>query len=318
MKSKQKQNWVDFKGRDIVSIKDLSIDDINHVLDTAERMVPIAKGQKLNNTLEGKILATLFFEPSTRTRLSFESAMLRLGGRSLGFSDIGGTSVKKGETLADTIKMAESYSDIIVLRHQHEGAARLAADFSDKPVINAGDGAGQHPTQTLLDLFTIRQEKGTIDGRNIVIVGDLKYGRTVHSLSYALSMFRPNLTFVAPPTLQMPREILEHLEAMNIKYTLSNSLENVLSSADVLYVTRIQKERFPDPEEYKKVAGSYLINNALLKDAKKDLKIMHPLPRVTEIAPEVDLTPHALYFKQAFNGVPVRMALLSLVIGAIK
>ena len=308
----------DFEGKDVVSIKDFTVEQIGHVLDVAEDMVPVAEGKKKSDILEGKILAALFFEPSTRTRLSFESAMLRLGGKSLGFSETSGTSVKKGETLADTIKMAESYSDVIVLRHQHEGAARLGADFSSKPVINAGDGAGQHPTQTLLDLFTIRKEKGKIDGNNIALVGDLKYGRTVHSLAYALSMFRPNLTFVAPPSLQMPKEILEHLEDMKIKYTLSDKLENVISKADVLYVTRIQKERFPDPEEYKKVAGSYRIDNLLMKDAKKSLIIMHPLPRVTEIAPEVDSTPQALYFRQAFNGVPVRMALLSLVLGAVK
>jgi aspartate carbamoyltransferase catalytic subunit len=307
-----------FTGRDVVSIKDLSIDDIEHVLKVAQDMVATAEGKKKSSLLEGKILSTLFFEPSTRTRLSFESAMLRLGGKCLGFSEVSGTSVMKGETLADTVRMAESYSDVLVLRHPHEGAARLAAEFSSKPVINAGDGAGQHPTQTLLDLFTIKQEKGKIDGNNIVIVGDLKYGRTVHSLSYALSLFRPNLTFVAPPTLQMPKEILEHLESQRIKYTLSDSLDDVTPKADVLYMTRIQKERFPDPEEYKKVAGSYRIGTELLKDARKSLIIMHPLPRVTEIAPEVDSTPHALYFRQAFNGVPVRMALLSLVLDAVE
>ncbi len=308
----------DFTGRDIISIKDFSKTDIEHVINAAKQMVPVATGKKKNNLLNGKILATLFFEPSTRTRLSFESAMNRLGGRSIGFATSKATSTEKGETLADTIKMADAYSDVIVLRHPNEGASRLASEFSSKPVINAGDGAGQHPTQTLLDLFTIKTEKKRIKGNNVVIVGDLKYGRTVHSLTYALAMFNAKMTFVAPETLQMPNEILSDLKEKGIDFTLTNNLESAIPDADVLYITRIQKERFPDPEEYAKVAGIYRIKPLLLSNAKKDMIIMHPLPRVDEIDPEVDKTRHALYFKQAFNGVPVRMALLALVLGAKK
>jgi len=307
-----------FKGMDVVSIRDFSREQIEHVLKLAEKMVPIAKGEERSILLEGSVLGSLFYEPSTRTRLSFEAAMSRLGGRTLGFDALGGSSVAKGETLADTIRMVDSYSDIIVLRHPQEGAARLAAHFARKPILNAGDGAGQHPTQTMLDLFTIKKEKKKIEGNHVAIVGDLKYGRTVHSLSEALAMFGAELTFVAPPTLQMPKEHLKTIESMGTKPKITSSLEESIKTADVLYVTRIQKERFPDPAEYAKVAGTYMIDLNLLKDAKKDLIIMHPLPRVGEIAPEVDATPHAKYFDQAFNGVPVRMALLSLVLGGSK
>ena len=225
------------------------------------------------------------------------------------------TSMVKGETLADTIRMVESYSDVIVLRHPHEGAARLAARFSTKPVINAGDGAGQHPTQTMLDLFTIRRAKKSIDGIKVAMVGDLKYGRTVHSLAEALTMFGADLTFVAPSTLQMPKETIKQVEKYGGKPKLKSKLSEVIADADVLYITRIQRERFPDAAEYQKVAGMYRVDNALLREAKSDLIVMHPLPRVDEIAPEVDSTQHAKYFEQAFNGVPVRMALLSLVLG---
>jgi aspartate carbamoyltransferase catalytic subunit len=306
---------LDFTGRDVVSIRDLSKEEILFILDHAAKAMPVAKGERRSKALDGRLLATLFFEPSTRTRLSFETAMNRLGGSVIGFSDASGTSVVKGETLADTIRMAESYADAIVLRHPHEGAAKLAADFSSKPVINAGDGAGQHPTQTLLDLFTIKMEKGEIADNNIVLVGDLKYGRTVHSLSYALSLFGANITLVAPPSLQMPLEVVSHLKEMGGRFNQAEHLESVIPGADVLYVTRIQKERFPDPEEYRKVEGAFRIDNALLANAKRSLIVMHPLPRVTEIAPEVDYGPHCRYFKQAFYGVPVRMALLSLILG---
>ena len=304
-----------FRGRDILSIRDLSRADIELVLRTARKMVPIAAGKRTSRALDGKILSTLFFEPSTRTRLSFESAMHRLGGRVLGFSSTEGTSIQKGETLADTIRMVESYSDAIVVRHPQEGAARLAAEFTERPVINAGDGAGQHPTQTLLDLYTIWDEKGGFEGRNIALVGDLKYGRTVHSLTYALTDFGANLTFVSPPTLEMPREIVEHVKEKGLPLKITHRLEDVIRDADVLYVTRIQKERFPDPQEYEKVAGVYRIDANGLREAKRDLIIMHPLPRVMEIAPDVDRTTHAIYFKQAGNGVPVRMALLQLILG---
>ncbi|MBE0518121.1 MAG: aspartate carbamoyltransferase [Thermoplasmata archaeon] len=307
-----------FKGMDIVSIRDFSRDQIEHVLDVAEKMLPIAKGEEKSKLLDGKILGSLFYEPSTRTRLSFDAAMTRLGGSTLGFDEPKGSSVAKGETLADTIRMVDAYCDVIVLRHPQEGAARMSAHFADKPILNAGDGAGQHPTQTMLDLFTIRKSKGKIDGNHVVIVGDLKYGRTVHSLSEALGMFGAELTFVAPPSLQMPKEHLKHIQSLGTKPKSSSNLEDAIKDADVLYVTRIQKERFPDPAEYQKVAGAYRIDLPMLKDVKKDMIIMHPLPRVTEISPEVDRTEHAKYFEQAFNGVPVRMALLSMVLGAVE
>lgn len=307
-----------FKGMDIVSIRDFSREQIEHILDVAERMLPVAKGEENSKLLDGKVLGSLFYEPSTRTRLSFESAMMRLGGRTLGFDEPKGSSVAKGETLADTIRMIDAYCDAIVLRHPQEGAARLAGHFAQNPVINAGDGAGQHPTQTLLDLFTIRKCKGSIEGNHVVIVGDLKYGRTVHSLSEALAMFGAEITFVAPPTLQMPKEHLKQIQSKGIKPKSGSDLEGAVKDADVLYVTRIQKERFPDPAEYQKVAGAYTINLATLKEAKKDLAIMHPLPRMAEISSEVDKTENAKYFEQAFNGVPVRMALLSMVLGAVE
>jgi aspartate carbamoyltransferase catalytic subunit len=306
---------MDFTGRDVVSIKDFSLEEIEHILDTSQKMLPIAEGKKKSSILEGKVLASLFYEPSTRTRLSFESAMLRLGGSTLGFAEPSGTSFVKGETIADTVRMAASYSDVIVLRHPNEGAAKLASQFSSKPVINAGDGAGQHPTQTLLDLYTMKSERDKIKDLNVVMVGDLKYGRTVHSLSYALTLFGANLTLVAPRLIQMPPEIVSSLKELGSEPTLSESLPETVQDADVLYVTRIQKERFPDEEEYLKVAGLYRIDNELLRNAKDSLIVMHPLPRVDEIAPEVDSTAHAVYFKQAFNGVLVRMALLSLLLG---
>jgi len=306
---------MNFKGKDIISIKDFSKKEIDYVLNYSEKMLPYAKGEKFKNILKGKVLSSLFFEPSTRTRLSFESAMNRLGGRVIGFSDPGGTSLKKGESLADTIRMADAYSDGIVMRHPQEGAARLAAEFSDSPVLNAGDGAGHHPTQCLLDLFTIKTEKKRIEKNKIVLLGDLKYGRTVHSLAYALSLYGAKLTFVSPTSLKMPKEVINECVDLGVEPTQTSNLEKAIKNADVLYATRIQKERFPDAEEYNKVVGSYKINNELLQNAKKSLIVMHPLPRVTEIDPEVDSTIHALYFKQAFNGVPVRMALLALTLG---
>jgi aspartate carbamoyltransferase catalytic subunit len=214
--------------------------------------------------------------------------------------------------------MADAYSDVIVIRHPQEGAARLAAEFSESPIINAGDGAGQHPTQCLLDLFTILTEKKKIEGKKIVLLGDLKYGRTAHSLTYALALFGAELTFVSPENLKMPKEVINECKELGVEPSSSVSLEKSVKDADVLYVTRIQKERFPDPEEYNRVVGTYKVDTVLLKEAKQDLIVMHPLPRVTEIDPGVDATPHALYFKQAFNGVPVRMALLSLILGGKK
>ena len=306
---------MNFKGKDIISIKDFSKTEINQILNQAKKMVPYAKGEKYKQMMGGKVLSSLFFEPSTRTRLSFESAMNRLGGRVIGFSDPGGTSLKKGESLADTIRMADAYSDVIVMRHPQEGAARLAAEFSDAPVLNAGDGAGHHPTQCLLDLFTILTEKKKIEKNKVVLLGDLKYGRTVHSLAYALSLYGVELTFVSPGSLKMPKEVIKSCQELGVEPASTSNLEKAIKDADVLYATRIQKERFPDAEEYNKVVGTYKINNELLANAPDSLIVMHPLPRVTEIDPEVDKTSHAIYFKQAFNGVPVRMALLLLVTG---
>ncbi|MBC7130079.1 aspartate carbamoyltransferase, partial [Candidatus Bathyarchaeota archaeon] len=267
--------------------------------------------------LKGKILATLFFEPSTRTRLSFEAAMHKLGGSTIGFAEAEIASVKKGENLVDTVRTVENYADVIALRHPLEGAARLAAEFAKVPVINGGSGAEEHPTQALLDLYTIRKEKGRIDGLKIALIGDLRYGRTVHSLAYALSNYEVELYLVSPETLKMRREVLEEIrEQISVKET--TSLDEIVPQMDVLYVTRIQKERFPDLAEYMKVKGSYKIGLETLKEAKEDLIILHPLPRTEEIDPEVDNTPHARYFQQVWNGIVVRMALLALILGAIK
>ena len=306
---------MNFQGKDIISIKDFSKKEINYILNYGKKLIPYAKGEKFKNILNGKVLSTLFFEPSTRTRLSFESAMNRLGGKVIGFADPGATSQKKGESLADTVRMADSYSDLIVIRHPKEGAARLAAEFAEVPVINAGDGAGRHPTQCFLDLFTIFTEKKKIEKNNVVLVGDLKYGRTVHSLAYALSLYNVNLSLVSPNTLKMPKEVIEECKELGVEPNQTSNLEKAIKDADVLYVTRIQKERFPDAEEYNQVVGTYKIDKELLKNSNEDLIVMHPLPRLTEIDPEVDKTSHALYFKQAFNGVPIRMALISLVSG---
>ncbi|HEC96223.1 MAG TPA: aspartate carbamoyltransferase [Euryarchaeota archaeon] len=305
---------VSLKDKDIISIRELTREEIELILKEADNMLPIARGEVYSDILKGKILATLFFEPSTRTRMSFETAMQRLGGGVIGFSSKEGTSIMKGETLSDTIKVVEGYADIIVLRHPAEGSARLAAEVSSKPVINGGDGAGQHPTQTLLDLYTIKKELGEIESKKVVLLGDLKYGRTVHSLAYALAMFNAEIGLVSPPTLRMPEEIINDLKEMGAKIKEYSALKDAIKEADVLYVTRIQKERFPDPAEYMKVAGSYKIALKILKDAKENLIIMHPLPRVNEIDPSVDVTKHAKYFIQSFYGVPVRMALLKLVL----
>jgi aspartate carbamoyltransferase catalytic subunit len=298
--------------KDIISIRELSKDEILHILDSAKKIEAMKDKELL---LKGRILSTLFYEPSTRTKLSFESAMMRLGGMIMGFSDPEATSHAKGETLYDTIKMVESYSDIIVIRHPNDGAAKLAADTAKIPVINAGDGANQHPSQTLLDLYTIQKSKGRLDSLTVCIVGDLKYGRTAHSLAHALSHFNVNMIFVSPPNLRMPKDILAGLK---IKFKESDNLKDALKISDIIYMTRIQKERFPDPVEYEKVKGIYILTIEALKDAKKGLKIMHPLPRVDEISPDVDDTEHALYFEQAKNGVIIREALLALLLGKLR
>ena len=304
-----------FKGRDIVSIKDFSREEIDYILKTAAAMEPIAKSG--SDMLHRKILATLFFEPSTRTRLSFEAAMNKLGGTTIGFAEPKVAAIKKGENLADTIRVVENYADVLVLRHPLEGAARLAAEFSDVPVINAGSGAEEHPTQALLDLYTILKEKGRIDGLNITLMGDLRYGRTVHSLAYALSLYNVNLFLVSPEILRMRREVSDAIKK-RIKIVERTEVGEVLPETDILYVTRIQEERFPDPAEYAKVSGTYKIDVPTLKDAREDMIIMHPLPRIDEIDNEVDDTPHARYFQQVWNGIVMRTALLALILGAKK
>lgn len=306
---------LEFQGRDITSIEDFTREEINYILNISQTMEPLAK--KGSDMLKGKILANLFFEPSTRTRLSFEAAMLKLGGSTIGFGDAEITSVKKGENLADTIRTVENYADIIALRHPLEGAAKLAAEFAKIPVINAGSGAEEHPTQALLDLYTIQKEKKRIDGLKVALVGDLRYGRTVHSLAYALSLYNIELTLISPESLRMRREVLRTIQN-KIPVTETQNLERIIPQIDVLYVTRIQKERFPDQAEYAKVKGIYRIDLKTLSNAKKDLIILHPLPRLDEIAAEVDNTPQARYFQQVWNGIVVRMALLALVLGSVK
>jgi aspartate carbamoyltransferase catalytic subunit len=306
-------------GRDIIAVRDLSRDDIEEVLAASKRMIPYAEGRKGSTLLEGKILVLAFFEPSTRTRLSFDSAMQRLGGRTITIADPASTSVRKGETLHDTIRMISQYGDAVVLRHPNEGAARLAAKVSERPVVNAGDGAGQHPTQTLLDLATILEACGTLSGLKVVLLGDLRHGRTVHSLAYALALFGSQIVLVSPPTLRLPEEVRTQLDELGAKVVDDVPLAQAIRDADVLYVTRIQRERFGDDAEYAKVVGSYRVDLPLLARAKPRLIVMHPLPRTVEIAPEVDATPHAAYFRQAFQAVPVRMALLALLLkGSVK
>lgn len=300
--------------RHIISMKDLSREDIERILEKARELERFAR-KGSSNMLAGRVLATLFYEPSTRTRLSFETAMKRLGGEVIDMVSTDASSAAKGESLADTIRVVDRYADVIVLRHPKEGSARMAAEFSSVPIINAGDGAGHHPTQTLLDLYTIMRES-SLDGLNIALAGDLKYGRTVHSLAYALSLFGANMTLVSPKQLRMPEFIKSDLRARGVNIRETESLESVINDVDVLYVTRIQRERFPDREEYMKVAGFYRITGKLLDGVKDNLIIMHPLPRLDEIAPEVDMTKHAKYFEQSFYGVPVRMALLSMLLEA--
>jgi len=306
---------VEFKGRDIISIEDFSREEINYILKRSQAMEPLAANG--SDMLKGKILASLFFEPSTRTRLSFEAAMLKLGGSTIGFAEAEIASVKKGENLADTVRTVENYADIIALRHPLEGAAKLAAEFSKVPILNAGSGAEEHPTQALMDLYTIQKEKGRIDGLKIALVGDLRYGRTVHSLAYALSLYNIELHLISPESLRMRHGVIRAIQN-KISIFEDTNLEKVIPQIDVLYVTRIQKERFPDPAEYAKVKGIYKIDLKTLKNAKNDMIILHPLPRLDEIAAEVDSTPQARYFQQVWNGIVVRMALLALVLGGVK
>jgi len=296
-----------WKGRDIISIKDFSKTDLLHMLEVARQCEEHAE-----QVLQGRMLASCFFEPSTRTRLSFEAAMHRLGGRVIGFAEAGSTSQAKGEMLQDTIRIISSYADVIVIRHPQAGSAQIAADAADVPVINAGDGPNEHPTQTFVDLYTIQKLAGTLDGLNIGFIGDLKYGRTVHSLLRALRHFTSRMFCVSPKSLALPEELLHEL-GTDISQT--TNLGEVLPELDILYATRIQKERFPTLEDYQAVRHSYCLDRAALTTAKPTLKVLHPLPRVDELHPELDQTAQAAYFLQAANGIPVRQALLSLVLG---
>jgi aspartate carbamoyltransferase catalytic subunit len=296
-------------GRDLTSISDLSTEEIDLVLTAALKFQKHPKSA----LLKGYILASCFFEPSTRTRLSFESAMHRLGGSVIGFSEAAATSAKKGESLFDSMKVIGSYSDIIVIRHPEEGSARLAAEAADKPVINGGDGANEHPTQTLIDLFTIQECQGKIDDLHIALAGDLKYGRAIHSLSLALAHYPIQLSFISPESLPLPDGIAHELKKKGVRFSFYERIEEVISKADILYMSRIQKERFPSSTS--EAAGTCLLKKRDLEKAKPNLRILHPLPRIDEIEKGLDATPFAYYFQQAANGVPVRMALLALLLG---
>jgi len=301
------------KNKSLISIHDYSKKDYLRILDLAQEFEK--NSTKYSNLLAGKVVATLFFEPSTRTRLSFESAVQRLGGRILGFTDASTSSVSKGETVKDTIKTVSQYSDLIVMRHPIEGSARWASEVSDVPIVNAGDGANQHPTQCLLDLFTIKQTQKKLENLTITMVGDLKYGRTVHSLIQAMSYFSPTFHFVSPQELKMPNEYKMFLKEKKIKFEEHNELDKVIKISDIVYITRVQKERFSDPFEYEKVKNAFVLNNNMLDGTKKNLKILHPLPRVNEISQDVDSNEKAYYFKQALNGVYTRMAIISSILG---
>ncbi len=297
--------------KNLISIQDFSKEEILHVLDVAKEF----EKNRSQDFLSGKVVACLFFEPSTRTRLSFEAAINRLGARVIGFPDARNTSQSKGETLEDTIRIVSNYADMIVMRHPMEGAAAVAASVSPVPIVNAGDGANQHPTQTLLDMYTILQTQGRLDGLDINMVGDLKYGRTVHSLTQAMSHFNPHFTFTSPDELRMPKKYLEKLSEQNIDYVETESLEEHLNDCDILYMTRVQQERFPSKEDYDKVKDVYELTASMLGGVRKNMRILHPLPRITEIATDVDDTPYAYYFQQAQNGMFVRMAVISYLLG---
>jgi aspartate carbamoyltransferase len=302
-------------GKDILRTDTLSDEELDLILRTAARFESVLQcGGRLNN-MEGLILATLFFEPSTRTRLSFETDMLRLGGQVITVADPKTSSAAKGESLADSVRTVEGYADVIVVRHPEKGSAQVAADAVAIPVINAGDGAGQHPTQALLDVYTIQKEKGRLEGLTVTLAGDLKNGRTVHSLAYLLVRFGMRLFFAAPPSLEMPAEITEDLRRRGADITETADLAAAMRESDVVYVTRIQRERFADPAEYERLKGSYVVDMAMVRQAKPGITIMHPLPRVDEITTDVDAYEGAAYFRQVANGVPIRMALLALVTG---
>lgn len=297
--------------KSLISIQDFSKDKVLHILEVAKEF----EANREQNFLAGKVVACLFFEPSTRTRLSFEAAVNRLGARVIGFPDNRNTSQTKGETLEDTIKIVSNYVDMIVMRHPQAGAADIAASVASVPVINAGDGANQHPTQTLLDLYAIQKTQGKLNGLTVNMVGDLKYGRAVHSLVEALRWFDPHFIFTSPEELNMPKKYLELLDREGVDYRQTDRIEDGLNICDVLYMTRVQQERFPDMDEYNKVKDVYRLSASMLGSVKPNMKIMHPLPRVNEIATDIDDTPYAYYFQQAGGGMYVRMAIISYLLG---
>ena len=304
-----------FYGKDILSVKQFSIEDLTYIFEVAHEMREMVARVGTFDLLKGKILANLFYEPSTRTSSSFTAAMERLGGSVIPINEVRYSSVSKGESLPDTVRTLECYADVIVLRHPELGASTLAAQYARKPIINAGDGVGEHPTQALLDLFTIVEELGHVEGLNITMLGDLKYGRTVHSLARLLSLYKVKINFVSPELLKMPPEIIEEVKGKSIQISEHSELEPVLAETDVLYVTRVQKERFENLDEYEQVKSLYVITPETLKQAKKKMIVMHPLPRVGEISPEVDGDPRAAYFRQMEYGLYIRMALLAMVLG---
>jgi aspartate carbamoyltransferase catalytic subunit len=307
----------DWLGKDIISVKQFGRDDLEYVFGVAHEMRGMVERIGTFDLLKGKILANLFYEPSTRTSSSFTAAMERLGGSVIPINEVKYSSVTKGESLPDTIRTLESYADVIVLRHPETGSAAIAAKVARKPVINAGDGVGEHPTQALLDMFTIFEELGVgqIDGMSVTMLGDLKYGRTVHSLARLLSLFNVRINYVSPDILRMPKEVMDEVNEKRIPQVEFNSLEQVLPETDVLYVTRVQKERFEDPADYERVKGAYVIDPEIMKAAKQEMIVMHPLPRVGEISPDFDDDPRAAYFRQMEYGLYVRMALLAMVLG---
>jgi aspartate carbamoyltransferase catalytic subunit len=304
-----------FYGKDILSVSQFSRADLEYVFGVAKEMRAMVERVGTFDLLKGKILANLFYEPSTRTSSSFLAAMERLGGSVIPINEVTYSSVSKGESLPDTIRTLECYADVIVLRHPEVGSAKLAAGFARKPIINGGDGIGEHPTQALLDLFTIEEELGRVDGLTVTMLGDLKYGRTVHSLARLLSLFVVKLNYVSPELLRMPPELIEELAAKGVSQKEHSTLDQVIKETDVLYVTRVQKERFDDLKEYEKVKGAYVISPDTLQQAKDEMVVMHPLPRVGEISLDLDADPRAAYFRQMEYGLYVRMALLAMVLG---
>ena len=305
------------KGKDIINTAQFSPQELNLIMNTAANFEKQVKDGEVIRNMEGQVVATLFFEPSTRTRLSFETAANRLGARVITVANPASSSVAKGESLADTIRTVDGYADVIVMRHPMKGSAQIAADNAEHPFINAGDGAGQHPTQALLDIYTIRKEKGALGGHTVSFIGDLKNGRTVHSLGYFMALYRNKMIFVSPKALRMPEEITADLRSRGAEIEETEDLREALAVSDIVYVTRIQRERFEDPAEYEKLKGSYIINRALIDQAKKGITILHPLPRVDEISTDVDEYEGAAYFRQAHNGLYIRMALLALVSGRV-